>query len=94
MIVHNCCQYMASLTLLGPMEHSIKFDRVKPGWSIVYVEGSHVIILKKYIFLSLKIDFVLANGSDPDEIPHDAAFHLGLHCLPKYPLWGFCSSKG
>ena len=21
---------------------------------------------------------------DPDEMPHSAAFHLGLHCLPKY----------
>ena len=20
---------------------------------------------------------------------HYAAFHLGLHCLPKYPYWGF-----
>ena len=24
-----------------------------------------------------------ANSADPDEIPHDAAFHLGPHCLPK-----------
>ena len=23
----------------------------------------------------------LANGEDPDEIQHDAAFHQGLHCL-------------
>ena len=23
---------------------------------------------------------------NPDEIPHNAAFHLDLHCLPKYPL--------
>ena len=21
---------------------------------------------------------------NPDEMPHDAAFHMGLHCLPKY----------
>ena len=33
------------------------------------------------VFLSLKIDFVLANNTDPDEMPHDAAFHLGLHRL-------------
>ena len=25
-----------------------------------------------------------ANSVDPDEMPHYAAFHLGLHCLPKY----------
>ena len=27
-------------------------------------------------------------------MPHYAAFHLGLHCLPKYPFKGFRSSKG
>ena len=41
------------------------------------------------IFLSLKIDFVLANNAYPDEMPHNAAFHLGLHCLPKYSFRGF-----
>ena len=43
------------------MEFPIKFDTVKLGWSIVYIDGSQVIISKKYIIcLSLKIDFVLA----------------------------------
>ena len=28
--------------------------------------------------------FYLANSADPDEMPPNAAFHLGLHCLPKY----------
>ena len=73
------------------MECSIKFDAVRSGWSIVYIEGSHVIISKIMVFLSLKIDFVLANNADPDEMPHYAAFHLGLHCSPKYPFWGFWS---
>ena len=36
------------------------------------------------VFLSLKIDLILANSVDPDEMPHYAAFHLGLHCLLKY----------
>ena len=26
----------------------------------------------------------VANSVGPDEMPHFAAFHLGLHCLPKY----------
>ena len=30
------------------MEFSIKFDTVKSGWSIVYIEGSQVIVSKKY----------------------------------------------
>ena len=25
----------------------------------------------------------LANSEDPDEMPHNVAFHQGLHCLPK-----------
>ena len=35
-------------------------------------------------FLSQKIVFFLANSADPDRMPHTVAFHLGLHCLPKY----------
>ena len=30
------------------------------------------------------IFFLLANSVDPDEMPHYVAFHLGLHCLPRY----------
>ena len=36
--------------------------------------------------LSLKIAVALTNSVDSDEMPHVAAFHLGLHCLPKYSL--------
>ena len=58
----------------------------------IYIEGSQVIISPKNItFLSLKIDFVLANSADPDEMLHYAVFHLGLHCLPKYPFKHFWS---
>ena len=35
-------------------------------------------------FLALKFFLVLANSVDPDEMPHYAAFHLGLYCLTKY----------
>ena len=31
--------------------------------------------------------YVAANSEDPDEMQHFAAFHLGLHCLPKYLLY-------
>ena len=33
-------------TLFEPMEFSIKLDTIKSGWSIVYIEGSQVIISK------------------------------------------------
>ena len=42
----------------------------------------------KIIFLSLKIVFVIAYSVDPDEMLHNAAFNLGLHCLPKYAFRG------
>ena len=29
---------------------------------------------------------MLGYSADHDEMPHYAAFHLGPHCLPKYPL--------
>ena len=38
--------------------------------------------------------FILANSADPDEMQQDdAAFHLGLHCLQKYLIRGFQSTK-
>ena len=43
---------------------------------------------------SLRINFVLANSADPDEMQLYAAFHLGLHCLLNYPFWGGWSSRG
>ena len=28
-----------------------------------------------------RLDFIFANSVSPDEMPHHAAFHLGVHCL-------------
>ena len=39
---------------------------------IVYIEGSQVTISKN-VFYSMKIEFVLANNADPDEMPPQAA---------------------
>ena len=41
------------------------------------------------VFLSLKIVLTTAKSVDTDEMPHFVAFHLGLHCLPKYLFRGF-----
>ena len=66
---------------------NIKFDTVKLGWSIEYIEGQRLYFPNIVYLPSLKIDFVLKNSADPDEIPHYVAFHLDLHCLPnKYPI--------
>ena len=45
------------------------------------------------VVLCLKYDFNLANSEDADEIQHYAAFHLGLHCLPKWVM-GYQYTKG
>ena len=46
------------------------------------------------LLFSLKMDFVLTNSADPDEMLHDAAFQQGLRFLPKNPFRGFQSTKG
>ena len=51
-------------------------------------------IQKNTVFPSLKMDFVVANSADPDEVLHSATFHLGLKCLQKYLFRGFQSKKG
>ena len=79
-------QLLCESIRFGLMEFPIKLNTVKSGWSIVYIEGSQVIII---IIIKKSFDFVLANSADPDEMPHYAAFHLCLHCLPKYMFRGF-----
>ena len=39
----------------------------------MYIEGSRSGLPQNIAFHSLKIDFVLANSADPDEMPHHAA---------------------
>ena len=43
---------------------------------------------------TLMVVLILANSTDPDEMLHSAAFHLGQHCLSKYLvillLWIIC----
>ena len=69
------------------MEFSIKFETFKSGWSIIYIEGSKVIFPKKCVFLSLKIDFVLANYADPDEMSPSYGITLsGLSLFVKEPF--------
>ena len=48
----------------------------------IYWEFTGYYFQKNNAFLFLKIYFVVANSADPDEMPHHAAFHLGLHCFP------------
>ena len=44
-------------------------------------------LLRTFILGPINIEFnplytgTFTNSEDPDEMPHDAAFHQGLHCL-------------
>ena len=70
------------LTLYALINSSFRFDTINFELAIVYIKGPQVIIFSKgNAFLSLKIVFVLTNSVDTDEMPHNAAFHLGLSCF-------------
>ena len=45
-------------------------------------------------FCPLRFVLILANSADHDEMQQYAAFHLGFHCLQKYPFSGFQYTKG
>ena len=64
------------------MNSSSWIDAINLEWSLVKFKVSQVTISKiKLQLFSLKITFVLANSVDPDEMPHYAAFNLGILCL-------------
>ena len=65
------------------MEFSRKLHTIKV--SIVNIAGSQVILFQKYYIFSLKIDFVLANSADPDEMPHNA-YNMSL--IVTKPVFG------
>ena len=46
------------------------------------------------VFLSLRIVLTSAKSVELDEMPHYAAFHHGLHCLPKYLFRLFKHTNG
>ena len=71
------------------MEFSLKLHTIRQEGPLYKLRESQLLNSKR-IFLSLYINFVLADSADSDD---DAAFHLGLHCLPKYPFRGFQSTK-
>ena len=63
----------------------MQVDRISLELPSLYFHG---VIGKKFKIIMhyclVKICYYLCNSAVPDEMPHYAAFHLGLHCLPKY----------
>ena len=69
-------------TLYALMDSSFWFETINLRRSIVYIKGSQVIISKEKVYFFLWRYFMsyftllyLANGVDPDEMPHSIAFH-------------------
>ena len=60
------------------LDFPIHIDTINMDLSICILRGHE---LK---FLNVDNSFIFANSADPDEMPHHGAFHLDLHCLPKY----------
>ena len=58
------------------MKFPIKFYTVKSGWSIVYIEGSQVIISKKYCILLSEDLFTFTNNVNPDEMQRSIMLHF------------------
>ena len=62
------------------MDLSFWFDAINFGKATVHTLGCHVIVFKSSVFLSEDL-FYLTNSIELDEMLHNVAFHLGLHCL-------------
>ena len=64
------------------------------GYKFVeFVLFYHALALMLFFFFFWMI-FTLTNIVDPDEMPPNVTFHLGLHCLQKYSFRGFPNTKG
>ena len=55
----------------------------------VYLRENRLKFLNHDVFLSLKVVLILSNSADPDKMQHNAVFHLGRYCLPKYMFRNF-----
>ena len=58
------------------------------------LRGQGQYFLNYDVFMFLNVVLTLAKGASTDETQHYAAFHLGLHCLPKYQFGVFLYTNG
>ena len=74
------------------MDSSFWFDTINRDspFTPLYISRGVRFYLKKNIVFFLSEDLFYPNKQvEPDEMPHYAAFHLGLHCLQKYSFTSF-----
>ena len=70
------------------MDYLIQIDTI--SMPFLYFNGLPVKILKHMTYPTLMIGFTLANGADPDEMPHNQEFY----CLTNYLFAGIQNEKG
>ena len=46
------------------------------------------------MFNFLKVVIVLANSEDPDDMPHNASSHQGIHCLIRFTFRIYWYTQG
>ena len=71
------------------MEYSIKIHTIRQDSSFYILRDLRLQFPRNTDFLPMEIGFVLANSAGPHEMSIYVAYHLGLHCAPKYPFRGF-----
>ena len=76
------------------MDYPNHIDTIRMELCILYLKGLLVKISIRWCISFADIFFYHRNNADSDEMPPNAAFHLGLHCLPKYLFAGIQSKKG
>ena len=66
------------------VEFPVQINTIKMRLSIVYLRGHRLQFPNYNVFLTLRFVFTIKKGVSLDEMPHAAAFHLGLHFSPKH----------
>ena len=61
------------------MDLSFWFDAINFGYATVHTLGCQVIVFKSSVFFLSEDLLYLTNSIDLDEMPHNVAFHLGIH---------------
>ena len=69
-------------------------DTINMGIPIMHFKGSLVEFTKLQCISVSEVYLNLTEPCRPNEMPHLAAFHLGLLCLPKYPFRDLQYTKG
>ena len=66
------------------MDYSFWFDNKLGLVHCTYLVVSGFNFQNNIVFFYLPVFLTFTNSADPDEMQHNAAFHLGLHFLHKY----------